>query len=437
MQRFVRSTLYFYTVLFFLSCATAQVQTAATDAKRQRRPRPSAPQEIDFLTLGYTAAQKILLMINNNRSGETPVVLTAYALDGSAHHIANLALASRESKLIDITERMTAVGLDRTGVGYLRLDYIGGLMEVGAQLTLYPHETASAFDSPRSLSVDSKTNNRSAAFLLPRDASARIALTNVSPAPISGTAVCAGRLEPFTLGANITRLVEISVPNPPIEDEFLASHCDVVYEGLTSALRAFGVVTRNDYSAPIRFYDPATATSANLTAVAVRTDYKASAVVHNTASVPVTFVPVLRDSAVTPVAERRLEPVTLQPHASKTVLLSAPLRALESLGFSLANVTMETSAQNGALIGSLTQVDSRGIVEDIPLKTSNPPKFDRGSYPLRWTDDYTNQVTIANTSDQPLGYRALITAGNILYVLPKVTLEPNTTRVLRCRHSSP
>jgi len=203
----------------------------------------------------------------------------------------------------------------------------------------------------------------------------------------------------------------------------------VDYEGPLTALRVFGYVAAGRYAAPIRFYDPATATAADLTAVAVRTDSPASAVIHNTTGLPVEVSMELVESSLVASYSQTIGTVTLQPNGVHRVDLSSSLATFSNRGRPFANLRVRTTASNGALVGALTQVDSSNIVEDIPLRTSNPPAFDRGSYPLRWVDDYRNQVSITNTTDRILGSRALITAGDIVYVLPKISLEPNTTKI--------
>jgi len=106
------------------------------------------------------------------------------------------------------------------------------------------------------------------------------------------------------------------------------------------------------------------------------------------------------------------------------------MASFRSRGLGLATLTLKTDAPKGALVGALTQISSKdGLIEDVPLKTSNPPAFARGSYPLRWDDDYTNRVTVTNTATEPLNLGGAITAGGMTYVLSKTTIEPGATYV--------
>jgi len=132
-------------------------------------PRPSPPalttplsgQEIVLLLSGISSSKKILLMLNNNRPADLTAHLALYTPDGNEIALPDVALTKDESRLIDLG---TVLHLSHiTGhLGFLRVTYDGRLMELGAQLTLYPLGGHNGIDSPRSLSTDAKSTHISA-----------------------------------------------------------------------------------------------------------------------------------------------------------------------------------------------------------------------------------------------------------------------------------
>jgi hypothetical protein len=216
--------------------------------------------------------------------------------------------------------------------------------------------------------------------------------------------------------------------------------CEIVSDGPIDALRPIGTVVAPGYSAPIRFYDPKTATFSSLTAVGLETAAETHVTVHNVSDAPIEFVPILREAALTNPQTQTLPSRVLAPHGSVEVNIDSLLVALQAQGISRATLTLKTAAPKGAFIGSVTQISSPDrLVEDIPLRTSNPPAFARGSYPLRWDQDYTNLVTVTNTAEETLRIGGEITAGDMVYVLTRADINPGATVVFdvdKWRHDS-
>jgi hypothetical protein len=372
---------------------------------------------------GFSSADAALLTLNNNRSAQMHVNVTAVTLEGEEIALQAAELVSRESRLARLSDLLTAARVSGR-VGFIRLQYSGHLMELGAQLTLYPQIGGSGLDSPRSLSVDFRSTQRASAFVVPKNGEATIALSNAGSKPVAGLLTCALPV-PFFLLPRVTQLFKVSTDADSDSNE--GHSCEVTYAGKASDVRAFGYVSVGDYAAPIRFYDPATATSTDLTSVALQTKYNVTAVVHNTTKAPVTVIPKLQESALAPAAAISLDPITLPPFGTK--VLTVDLSNLRVQNKQYANLRITTNAASGSIVGASSQTDENGIVEDIPLRTSNPPRYDRGAYPLRWTEDYTNRVSITNTAEEPRGFRATITAGPTVYVLKKQMLEPGSTMI--------
>lgn len=106
------------------------------------------------------------------------------------------------------------------------------------------------------------------------------------------------------------------------------------------------------------------------------------------------------------------------------------MRGFHEEGKSRVTLVLKTDAPKGAFVGAVTQISSPDtLVEDIPLRTSNPPAFARGSYPLRWDEDYTNLVTVTNTAEETLRVGGQITAGDVTYVFKRTDIAPGATIV--------
>ena len=160
--------------------------------------------------------------------------------------------------------------------------------------------------------------------------------------------------------------------------------------------------------APVRFYDPTAATFSSLTAPGVQTDAVTHLTVHNLTASPVVVTPTLREATVQTPKEVWLPGVLLAPYASQELAVNTLFSKMLSEGVERATFTLGTSAPLGALVGALTQIGNKdGLIEDIPLRTANPPAYARGAYPLRWDQDYTNLVTVTNTADTSRSLRGL------------------------------
>lgn len=304
------------------------------------REAPTA-EEILLPMAGFSSADAALLMLNNNRSAQMHVDVSAVSLEGEEIPLQPAELVSRESRLARLTDLLTASGV-HSRVGFIRLRFTGHVLELGAQLTLYPQLGGSGLDSPRSLTVDFRSTQRATAFIVPKNGHATIALSNAGSKPVAGLLVCA-HPKPFLLLPQATKLFEVNVDADT--DANRGHACEVNYVGKPTDIRAFGYVSAGDYSAPVRFYDPATATSTNLNASAFQTKYDATAVVHNTTLKPILVTPKLQESALNPEAEIAMDTVTLPPLGTK--VLQVYLSSFRAQNKPYANLSISTTAANG------------------------------------------------------------------------------------------
>jgi hypothetical protein len=203
------------------------------------------------------------------------------------------------------------------------------------------------------------------------------------------------------------------------------------YVGSTSALRAVGTVRGFEgYSAPVRFYDPTTATFSSLTSVGLRPSTRSYVTVSNITDSPIEFIPQLREAIPENPRFQSLPSMQVEGRHAIHVPIDQAMSAFSEQSGPLVTLTIKTDAPKGSIVGAVTQIGDDEIVEDIPLRTSNSPAYARGSYPIRWETDYKNMVTVTNTASQRLGFGATITAGNMVYVLKREPIDPGGTIVV-------
>lgn len=394
-------------------------------------PPPHTPQEILLLFSANTADERILLTLNNNRPDTLTVSIEVYTAAGVSTQLQDVNLVAQESRMIELSPLLKAAGLGHQELGWLKLNYSGVTLELGTQLTLYPTPNGPGVDSPRSLSSDFKSTERDAVFWMPEHGKAHLALTNDSIASIFVKMKCGPLVEEFVIPSKTTKGRHVELHNGPIVPAGrVPVSCDLVSDGAVDALRPVGTVVAPGYNAPIRFYDPKTATFQSLTAVGLETAAETHVLVHNLTDKSVEFTPILREAALSNPYTRSLAPRKLAPHDSAEVEISDLLPSFQTKGISRVTLTLKTEAAKGAFVGAVTQIGSSDrLVEDIPLRTSNPPAFARGSYPLRWDEDYTNLVMVTNTSGETLRIGSQITAGDVTYVPTRTDIAPGATIV--------
>lgn len=403
-----------------------------------KRPDPTpTPQEISLLLSGTRSENRILLTLNNNHRVALPVSATVFTASGREVDLPQFNLVPFESRLIELSPLLSSLGLDGENLGYIKLNYSGIFLGLGAQLTLYAGHDAVGVDSPRSLSSDFVSTSRSAAFWMFNDSTATIALSNVGISSITVHFTCGNTVQDLVIAGHTTHLqsftskdfVSLSSVSSELAGRGTAASCDMSGTGDVSSLRAVGKVTRsNGLDAPVRFYDPTASTSQSLAAPDLNTSAETRISVHNVTNQPVLVTTMLREATISSLKLSLIAPTQIPPHATIELKSDDAMDNLKLLGVSSATLELRTQSPTGALVGSVTQV-AHGLVEDIPLKTPNPARNAAGAYPLRWDQDYTNRVSVTNTATIAIQARALITAGNITYTLPTETIPSGATKI--------
>lgn len=379
-----------------------------------------------LLCEGVDASKRILLTINNNYPQKKAVALQAYTTDGQAVELPSISLKSDQSKLMQLSDVLRNRGIT-SPLGFIKLTYEGDLMGVGAQLTLYPVSGEGGLDSARSLSVDFIDTRRTAAAWLPPGSKAVLAYSNVSDTAITVHAKTIGsKAEQFVVEPHATHITDIASAgdDSPLFDDLTSS-------GSIDSLRVSGyIVPRSGSPLPIRYYDPAAATTSHLTSVGLNPSDKTHISLYNTTGTDYTVIPQLRPASDF-VSEPATAPtVSIPAGKAAYVSIGAALNVMKAQSVPLATLTLSTAAPQGALVGSLSQESAEvAAVEDIPLKTSNPQSSMRGAYPLRWDSDYQNKAMVTNTSPTQKTVSAFVIAENATYNFPPVVLQPFATHI--------
>lgn len=193
-------------VCLFSVCGFSQQPSPTPAALRAAHPTaPQTPQEVLLLFAGSRADERTLLTLNNNHVADLLVKATVYTASGQETALPDFRLSGSESRIVELSAILQTAGLGRQELGWLKINYTGVYLGLGAQLTLYGVGNSPGVDSPRSLSNDFSSQTRRAVFWMPRGANARITLTNSSSSSLHVELQCGLILESFTVATQKRR----------------------------------------------------------------------------------------------------------------------------------------------------------------------------------------------------------------------------------------
>lgn len=413
-------------VVALFSITVAPTLLAQPQTTPLPRPTIRSAQEVLLLFAGQSPNNRIVLILNNNRPADMEVSPTLYALDGNAITLPKINLAASESRMVELSQSLKDANV-YFPLGYLKLAYVGSVLELGSQLTLYPIEDHGGLDSARSLKTDFVGTGRHAVAWMPEDARAVVALTNTTSSPITAVLSINGLDELVYLSPNQTKLRSTRA-DQVLERRSIPFSCDVSYNGAADAVRVFGYVeSRRDGNLPLRFYDPKGSTTKTLVAVGLKSNQETHLSVKNLSLAPITVIPHL--SEVGSQTPRTFEgrPVVIPARQSRVVVLDSSQQQLVHERIERFTLTVKTDANVGSLVASVTQRVAVGLLEDVPLRTGNPIRLTGGAYPLRWDQDYENRPMIGNYSDQTIKVRAYVIAAGVTYTFPMLPVSPDAT----------
>jgi hypothetical protein len=281
-----------------------------------------------MLFAGQGSADRIILTLNNNRAGSLSVTPTLYRLSGDAVKLPAIELKQSESRLIELGDSLRKSGIEGQ-FGYMDLQYSGRVLELGAQLTLYPIPDKGGLDSPRSLAIDSKSTERAAVAWLPKESDTVVALSNVSSQVINVRLSSEADSPQVVIGPHETILRNHRFEGA--SKEVIAF--DANYDGPVDAIRAFGYVKSwKSGSFPLRFSDPAASTSSLLNAVGLRTTAPTHIALQNLSDQPVEYHLHLAEIGSEKPKTLDSAPSHLRPHTEEVVSFTSPLRQMMAMG---------------------------------------------------------------------------------------------------------
>ena len=235
----------------------------------------------------------------------------------------------------------------------------------------------------------------------------------------------------FTLEPHSTRIITLNSDTLDQVGPSSPFFNDLSFVGPLDSLRVAGYLTPGNGSPlPLRYYDPAVATSTDLTAVGIDTSAPTHVAVYNGTSAAYTVTPELRAATDEPSEPITVPALSVPAHGAAYIDIAPALHTLASHAAPLATLTLATTAPAGSLVGAFSEEkETVDATEDIPFRTSNPPIYMRGFYPLRWTSDYKNLAIVTNASPIPKEVSAYLIADGVTYNFAPVQLQPFATHV--------
>jgi hypothetical protein len=394
---------------------------------------PPTTQIIYAPTRGLTPSSQSELVLNNNSPDAMLVTPTLYSKEGQPSEGAQIALKPLEVRRIPmskLTPGSLRGGKDGGGVS---LSYFGGMLEVGAQLTLFGEGRAGSVDIPFSGAGDYKSNIQEAVWWSPSGAETTLAMGNTSDSSIQVKLLLANgeqhfiEISPFATEV-FTRKNQFQTSKGNVESIRLE------LTGPVGSLRTVGYVrsANKNYASMIRFYDPQKQRQANLYATNLRLDNSIpSLVLKNISDSSISVQPRFRSSKGEEAGPLELPSLSLEAHEARAVDLAPLIEAASSRDdFHMLSVEVINSGAAGSLIGALASSDREtSLTYEVPLRDSGPVRSSTGSYPWRLDEDYTTLVTVTNISLKQALFTVLISYPGGEYALDPQKLKPGATAV--------
>lgn len=309
--------------------------------------------------------------------------------------------------------------------GGIALSYVGGVLEVWAQITFHGVGGIGSIDETFNIVGAPGSDTSEAVWSMPKGGRAVIALGNSSETSVHTTAQFSdGSAEEFEIAPFATKFIRRQADGRG-KEETINDSVKLTTIGPPGSLRVagFNVCERNRFTSSIRFYDTKSAAQPNLYATNLRLKNTAPRMtLKNTGEVALTASPqFFAADGDNPVV---LPNITLEPGQIVSVDLSALTTAaagrsdLDSVSAQVLN-----SGSPGSLIGAVYSTDnSTSMVYDVPLRDSGGVRNSTGSYPWRVDDDYTTIVNLTNVSNHAASFIVDIRYSGGHYFIPTKTL---------------
>lgn len=404
------------------------------DIKERVHPAPST--QTIYAPLGLSKSYEAEIVLNNNSPGNMDVTAAFYTTEGIAVDGRTVTLRSAEVRNMSVTD-LIPPDLNAVDMAGITLTYFGGMLEVGAQITLVGQDRSNSVDIPFSAGMDYRSTTQEAVWWMPKHSEAKIVLGNASNTQIvANLKYSNGLSQEVTLRPFATEIVERSSGDE--NSEGMAESLKIVLSGPVGSLRATGFVNSSDkrFNSGIRFYDTETFRQPHLFATNLRLKKSEPHMVlknvgDDVVSAKPRFFPTSGES--TDVLE--LPVVSLQPHSAVEVDLKPLAKAANGRShFDMASAQILNQSGTNNLIGALYSTDlSTKTTYDVPLRDSGPVRNSTGSYPWRIDGDYSTVISITNTLQDAAKYLVTINYEAGRYSLDPKELASGETAVFDLR----
>lgn len=411
-----------------------------TSRQQTREPLHPAPStQTVYAPGGLKRFSQAEIVLNNNSPDNKDVAAVFYNAEGTAVTGRTVTLKPTEVRSMKLADLMLPDHPVKKKMAGMTLTYFGGMMEVGAQITLPGAHGAGSVDMPFSGVMDYHSSIQEGVWWMPKGSVATIILGNAAEARIVASLKYAnGESQDLSLGPFSTEIVERRSDETSAASG-AAESVRLELSGPVGSLRATGFVTSadNGFSSSIRFYDPKAIRQPNLFATNLRLKKsKPHMVLKNIGDGVISarprFIPLAGESG----NGLELSTLSLEPHQTIEVDLE-PLRKAAKARSDFDMVSVQVVNDSGAnnLIGALYSTDSRtATTYDVPLRDSGPVGHSTGSYPWRLDGDYSSIISISNTRDSASKYLVTINYDSGRYSLNPKALAAGETAVFDLRN---
>jgi hypothetical protein len=368
-------------------------------------------------------AENCEIVLNSRSPHPIEVTPTFYTAKGDAIVGEPVQLQPAEIRFIKVEQLIPASYHGRHRWGGMTLSYMGGVLEVWAQLTFHGVGGGGSIDETFNILEEPGSDTREAVWSMPKGSHAIIALGNSSERAIHTTAqFLDDSTEEIEIAPFATKLLRRHARGHEEEDTVNDS-VKLTTIGPAGSLRVAGFITSDDhnFTSSIRFSDTKKATGPNLYATNLRLKNTTQRMVLKNTSDSVVTTSARFFSAAGDQSDPIVLPsLILEPQQTVSIDLG-PLRTAAAARTDLNSVSVQVqnSGSPGSLIGALYSVeDATQLTYDVPLRDSGPMRNSTGSYPWRVDGHYTTIVTITNVSDQPASFIVDIRYPGGHYFLP-------------------
>jgi hypothetical protein len=321
--------------------------------------------------------------------------------------------------------------------GGMSLSYVGGNLEVWAQITFHGVDGTGSIDETFNILGDQPSDTREAVWWMPKRSTATIALGNSSETPLQVTAYFPDgeskeiKIAPF--GTEFIRRRAANDHGGNVDSVKL-----VTTASSADAFRVAGFIVGGgkSFDSSIRFADTKKTAQPNLYATNLRLkNTEPRMVLKNTGLLDISARPRFFSGAGKNENPVELPSITLRPNEIVDVDLTTLKEAVAARAdLDSVSLSVVSSGAPGDLIGAWYSTDKLKLLTyDVPLRDSGPIRNSTGSYPWRTDQDYTTIVNITNISDHPATFHVDIRFPGGHYFLPDKELAAAATATFDLR----